>query len=47
MSAQLFPLLAALDEEYVGADVIFGGAEFQQMYNFADTYLPKLGYKRR
>ncbi|KAJ1553709.1 Tyrosine--tRNA ligase, cytoplasmic [Cladochytrium tenue] len=47
MSGLVYPLLQALDEEYLGVDVQFGGVDQRKIFTFAQTYLPVLGYKKR
>ncbi len=43
----LYPLLQALDEEYLGVDAQFGGVDQRKIFMFAAEYLPKIGYKKR
>ena len=40
-------MLQALDEEYLGCDVQFGGIDQRKIFMFARTWMPKLGYKKR
>ncbi|SCZ90605.1 BZ3500_MvSof-1268-A1-R1_Chr1-3g02095 [Microbotryum saponariae] len=48
LSGLLYPLLQALDEEYLGVDFQFGGVDQQRkIFTYAELYLPKLGYKKR
>jgi tyrosyl-tRNA synthetase len=47
MSSLLYPILQALDEEYLGVDIQFGGVDQRKIFTFAREHLPKLGYKRR
>ncbi len=42
-----YPLLQALDEEYLKVDAQFGGNDQRKIFVLAHEYLPKLGYKRR
>ena len=43
----IYPLLQALDEEYLKVDAQFGGNDQRKIFVLAHEYLPKLGYKRR
>ncbi|MDP3881528.1 MAG: tyrosine--tRNA ligase [Nanoarchaeota archaeon] len=43
----LYPLMQALDEEYLGADIQFGGTDQRKIFVYAREYLPKIGYKSR
>eukprot|EP01090_Pellita_catalonica_P017560 TRINITY_DN5329_c0_g1_i1.p1 TRINITY_DN5329_c0_g1~~TRINITY_DN5329_c0_g1_i1.p1 ORF type:complete len:538 (-),score=98.22 TRINITY_DN5329_c0_g1_i1:552-2165(-) len=47
MSSLLYPILQALDEEYLGVDVQFGGLDQRKIFMFARENLPKIGYKKR
>lgn len=47
MSAILYPILQALDEEYLQADAQFGGMDQRKIFMFARENLPKIGYKKR
>lgn len=47
MSNLLYPLLQALDEEYLGVDVQFGGVDQRKIFMLAREKLPALGYKQR
>ena len=47
MSSLLYPMLQALDEEYLKVDVQFGGVDQRKIFMFAREYLPKLGYEKR
>lgn len=47
MSGLVYPLLQALDEEYLDVDVQFGGVDQRKIFTFADKYMPALGYKKR
>ena len=46
VSASLYPLLQALDEEYLGVDAQFGGMDQRKLFMAAAEWLPKLGYKK-
>jgi tyrosyl-tRNA synthetase len=43
----LYPLLQGLDEEYLNVDAQFGGVDQRKIFTFAETFLPKIGYKKR
>ena len=43
----LYPLMQALDEEYLGVDIQYGGIDQRKILVFAREYLPKLGYSSR
>ncbi|KAI9792748.1 MAG: hypothetical protein M1833_001029 [Piccolia ochrophora] len=47
MSGLLYPLMQALDEEYLGVDAQFGGVDQRKIFTLASETLPKLGYKER
>ncbi|KAH9809727.1 tRNA synthetases class I-domain-containing protein [Melampsora americana] len=47
LSGLLYPLLQALDEEYLKVDFQFGGIDQRKIFTFAELYLPKLGYSKR
>ncbi|KAI8998148.1 tRNA synthetases class I-domain-containing protein [Gaertneriomyces semiglobifer] len=47
MSALVYPLLQALDEEYLDVDAQFGGVDQRKIFTFAEKYMPHLGYKKR
>jgi tyrosyl-tRNA synthetase len=47
MSGLVYPLLQALDEEYLGVDAQFGGVDQRKIFTFAEKYLPHMGYKKR
>lgn len=47
LSGLLYPLLQALDEEYLGVDFQFGGVDQRKIFTFAEANLPKLGYRKR
>ena len=47
LSGLIYPLLQALDEEYLGCDAQFGGIDQRKIFMFAEKYLPHLGYKKR
>lgn len=47
MTSLLYPILQALDEEYLNVDAQFGGVDQRKILMFAAEYLPKIGYKKR
>lgn len=47
MSSLLYPLLQALDEEYLDVDVQFGGVDQRKIFMLAREFLPKIGYEKR
>jgi tyrosyl-tRNA synthetase len=47
LSGLLYPGLQALDEQYLGCDFQFGGADQRKIFTFAELYLPRLGYAKR
>lgn len=47
MSGLLYPILQALDEQYLEVDAQFGGVDQRKIFVFAREFLPKIGYKKR
>jgi len=47
MAPLLYPLLQALDEEYLKVDAQFGGMDQRKIFVLAHEYLPKMGYEQR
>jgi tyrosyl-tRNA synthetase len=47
LSGLLYPLLQALDEEYLDVDAQFGGIDQRKIFTFAEENLPRLGMKKR
>ncbi|KAH9939665.1 tyrosyl-tRNA synthetase [Epithele typhae] len=47
LSGLLYPGLQALDEQYLGCDMQFGGVDQRKIFTFAELYLPRLGYAKR
>ena len=47
LSGLIYPIMQSLDEEYLGADIQFGGNDQRKILVFARENLPKLGYKSR
>lgn len=47
ISGLIYPLMQALDEEYLGVDAQFGGVDQRKIFTLAKEVLPKVGYKER
>lgn len=47
LSGLIYPLMQALDEEYLKVDIQYGGVDQRKILMFAREYLPKIGYKPR
>ncbi|TBU03159.1 tyrosine--tRNA ligase [Hamiltosporidium tvaerminnensis] len=47
LSSLIYPLMQALDEEYLDVDAQFGGVDQRKIFTFAMKYLPQLGFKKR
>ncbi len=47
MSSLIYPILQALDEEYLEADAEFGGIDQRKIFMFSREFMPKIGYKKR
>lgn len=47
LSGIMYPLLQALDEEYLHVDAQFGGVDQRKIFMYAKKYLPKIGYHDR
>jgi len=47
LSGLIYPIMQALDEEYLNVDIQYGGLDQRKILMFAREYLPKLGYKPR
>jgi tyrosyl-tRNA synthetase len=47
LSGLLYPLMQALDEEYLKVDIQYGGLDQRKILVFAREYLSKVGYKPR
>lgn len=45
LSGMVYPLMQALDEEYLGVDAQFAGLDQRKIMVYAREYLPKIGYK--
>lgn len=46
-SGLIYPIMQAVDEEYLKVDVQYGGEDQRKILMFAREHLPKIGYKRR
>ncbi|KAF2722369.1 tyrosine tRNA ligase [Polychaeton citri CBS 116435] len=47
LSSQIYPLMQALDEEYLEVDAQFGGLDQRKIFTLAVESLPKIGYQKR
>ncbi len=47
ISGLLYPILQALDEQYLGVDAQFGGVDQRKLFMFAREFLPKIEYEKR
>jgi len=47
LSGLIYPIMQALDEQYLGVDIQYGGLDQRKILMFAREYLPKVGYKSR
>ncbi len=47
LSGLIYPIMQAVDEQYLGVDVQYGGIDQRKILMFAREYLPKIGYKPR
>jgi len=47
LSGLIYPIMQALDEEYLGVDVQYGGTDQRKIFVLARENLPKIGYKSR
>lgn len=47
VSELIYPIMQALDEQYLGVDMQFGGIDQRHIMALAREYLPKLNYKPR
>ena len=43
----IYPIMQALDEQYLNVDAQFGGLDQRKIFMFAREFLPKIGYKAR
>jgi len=47
LSGLIYPIMQALDEEYLKVDIQYGGIDQRKILMFARENLPKAGYRRR
>jgi tyrosyl-tRNA synthetase len=47
LSGLIYPLMQALDEEYLKVDAQFGGVDQRKIFALAKEVLPRVGYKER
>lgn len=47
LSSQIYPLMQALDEEYLGVDAQFGGVDQRKIFTLAVEALPRIGFQKR
>lgn len=47
LSGLIYPIMQALDEEYLDVDIQYGGIDQRKIFVFARENLPKIGYKPR
>lgn len=47
IAGMIYPLMQALDEEYLKVDAQFGGTDQRKIMVYAREYLPKIGYEPR
>lgn len=47
LAGLIYPLMQAIDEEYLKVDIQYGGVDQRKILMFAREYLPKIGYKPR
>lgn len=47
LASQIYPLMQALDEEYLGVDAQFGGVDQRKIFTLAAETLPRIGYRKR
>ena len=47
LSGLLYPLMQALDEQYLDVDVQFGGVDQRKIFTLAAEQLPRINYKER
>lgn len=47
LSGLIYPIMQALDEEYLGVDIQMGGIDQRKIFVFAREYLPQIGYRHR
>ncbi|KAI7596025.1 tyrosyl-tRNA synthetase [Hortaea werneckii] len=47
LSSQIYPLMQALDEEYLEVDAQFGGVDQRKIFTLAVEALPRIGFQKR
>ena len=47
LSGLIYPIMQMMDEQYLDADVQYGGSDQRKIFMFAREYHPKIGYKPR
>ncbi len=47
VSELIYPIMQALDEEYLDVDIQLGGMDQRHIFAYAREYLQKIGYKKR
>ncbi len=47
LSGYIYPIMQALDEQYLGVDMQVGGMDQRKIFVYAREYLPKIGYEKR
>lgn len=47
LSGFVYPIMQMIDEQYLGADVQYGGADQRKIFMFAREYHKKIGYRPR
>ncbi|KAH7118898.1 tyrosyl-tRNA synthetase [Dendryphion nanum] len=47
LSGLIYPLMQALDEQYLGVDAQFGGVDQRKIFALAKEVLPRVGFKER
>ena len=46
LSGLIYPIMQSIDEQYLEADIQYGGTDQRKILVFAREHLPKIGYKR-
>ena len=47
LSSQIYPLMQALDEQYLDVDAQFGGVDQRKIFTLAVEALPRIGFEKR
>ncbi len=47
LAGLIYPIMQALDEQYLDVDIQYGGLDQRKILMFAREYLPKIGYRPR